>query len=183
MGLLSQRDLRAFEAIYDRYNAVVYSTALRVIGDASLAEDVTQEIFLRLWRQPDRYVASRGRFLSWIISVSRNRSLDEIRRRGRRQRYESASPEQQEREFPAGDANDPSRLALAADDRDRIREALALLPPEQKQVLELAYFHGLTQQEIAEKLEQPLGTVKTRIRLGMQKLRVWLKETLEQTEA
>ncbi len=179
MARIFQRDMQAFEAIYHRYNSMVYSTALRIIGDANLAEDITQEIFLRIWRHPDRYVASRGRFLSWLISVSRNRTVDEFRKRGRRQRLEGASQDQHNLDLPTGDTDDPQLLAQAAEDRSHILAALAHLPAEQKQALELAYFGGLSQQEIAQLLKQPLGTVKTRIRLGMQKLRARLKATAE----
>jgi RNA polymerase sigma-70 factor (ECF subfamily) len=119
-------------------------------------------------------VAERGRFLTWLISVTRNRAVDEVRSRGRRQRHETASPEEQEREFPAGDSIDPAANAQLAEQARLIRAALAELPPEQREIIELAYFGGLTQQEISERLDQPLGTVKTRIRLGMQKLRAAL---------
>ncbi len=171
MQRLSYRDLRAFEALYDRYGDLVYSTCLRVVRDAQLAEDIVQEVFLRLWRKPESYVAQRGRFPTWLLSVTRNRSVDEIRSRGRRQRHENTSPQQQERELPAGQEQDPALSAQLADEQRLIRAALAELPEEQRLAIELAYFGGLTQQEIAAKLSQPLGTVKTRIRLGMQKLR------------
>lgn len=174
MQQLFLRDRHAFEAIYDRYSDLVYSTALRVLRDPHLAEDISQEIFVRLWRKPDSYVAERGRFLTWLISVTRNRAVDEIRARGRRQRHETASPEEQERELPAGEAMDPALNAQLAEQRRIVRAALAELPPEQRQVIELAFFGGLTQREIADRLSQPLGTVKTRVRLGMQKLRAHL---------
>ena len=174
MRRLFRKDKRAFEAIFDRYGDLVYSTALRVLRDAHLAQDVSQEIFVRLWRKPESYVAERGRFLTWLISVTRNRAVDEIRSRGRRLRHETASPEEQEREIPAGEGNDPALNAQLAEQARTVRAALALLPPEQRQVIELAYFGGLTQQEISDRLDQPLGTVKTRIRLGMQKLRAAL---------
>jgi RNA polymerase sigma-70 factor (ECF subfamily) len=174
MRRLFHKDKRAFEAIFDRYGDLVYSTALRVLRDAHLAQDVSQEIFVRLWRKPESYVAERGRFLTWLISVTRNRAVDEIRSRGRRLRHETASPEEQEREIPAGEANDPALNAQLAEQARTVRAALAELPPEQRQVIELAYFGGLTQQEISDRLDQPLGTVKTRIRLGMQKLRAAL---------
>jgi len=174
MQRLHHRDQRAFEAIFDRYGDLVYSTALRVLRDTQLAEDVSQEIFVRLWRKPQSYVAERGRFLTWLISVTRNRAVDEVRSRGRRQRHETASPEEQERELPASDSIDPALNAQLAEQARIVRAALAELPPEQREIIELAYFGGLTQQEISDRLDQPLGTVKTRIRLGMQKLRAAL---------
>src|SRR3972149_5625825 len=115
MRRLFYRDRRAFEAMFDRYGDLVYSTALRVLRDPHLAEDISQEIFVRLWRKPDSYVAERGRFLTWLISVTRNRAVDEVRSRGRRQRHETASPEEQERELPARNANDPALNALLAE--------------------------------------------------------------------
>ena len=174
MQRLFIRDRHAFEEIFERYGDLVYSTALRVLRDPHLAEDISQEIFIRLWRKPDSYVAERGRFLTWLISVTRNRAVDEVRARGRRQRHETASPEEQERELPADTANDPALNAQLAEQRRIVRAALAGLPTEQRQVIELAFFGGFTQQEIADRLSQPLGTVKTRIRLGMQKLRAAL---------
>lgn len=173
MQRLFLRDRHAFESIYDRHSDLVYSTALRILRDPHLAEDISQEIFVRLWRKPDSYVAERGRFLTWLISVTRNRAVDEVRARGRRQRHETlpANWREQERELPASEAIDPALSAHLAEQRRIVRAALAELPPEQRQVIELAFFGGLTQREIADRLSQPLGTVKTRIRLGMQKLR------------
>ncbi len=182
MQRLVCRDLRAFRALFDRYGNLVYSAALRVVRDAQIAEDMVQEIFLRIWRKPDSYVAQRGRFVTWLTSVTRNRAVDEIRSRGRRFRYETASPEEQERELPAPDTNDPALTAELADQRRLILAALAQIPQEQRQIIELAYFGGFTQQEIAQRLSQPLGTVKTRIRLGMQKLRVALTPELKWEE-
>jgi RNA polymerase sigma-70 factor (ECF subfamily) len=179
MQRLADRDLVAFRALYDRYGNLVYSAALRVVRDAQIAEDMVQEIFLRIWKKPESYVAQRGRFATWLTSVTRNRAVDEIRARSRRFRHETASPEEQERELPAPDHNDPALTAEMSDQRRLILAALAQIPAEQRQIIELAYFGGLTQQEIAERLSQPLGTVKTRIRLGMQKLRVALTPELK----
>src|SRR5262249_46682319 len=146
------------------------------VGDVQLAEDITQEVFLRLWRSPDLYDASRGRFLTWLLSVARNRSIDERRSRGRRFRHE-APPSLATEEMLAGARTaDDDDAALLSDDRIVIKKALATLPPEQRLAIELAYFGGYTQQEIATGLHQPLGTVKTRIRLGLQKLRGLLIE-------
>ena len=174
MRRIAYRDLEAFRILYNRYGNLVYSTTLRIVRDVHLAQDMVQETFLRLWRKPESYVAQRGRFATWLISVARNRAVDEIRSRQRRYRHETASPEQQERELPAPEQDDPALTAELADQRRLILAALAGLPSEQRQVIELAYFGGLTQQEIAQRLSQPLGTVKTRVRLGMQKLRAAL---------
>ncbi len=178
MQRLAYRDLAAFRALYARYGNLVYSVALRVVRDPQLAEDMSQEIFLRLWRKPESYAATRGRFGTWLTSVTRNRAVDEIRSRNRRFRHETSSPEEQERDFAGPENDDPSLRAEISDQRRLIRIALQGLPKEQREAIELAYFGGLTQQEIAERLGQPLGTVKTRIRLGMQKLRAALTPQL-----
>lgn len=174
MQRLVCQDVGALRALYTRYGNLVYSVALRVVRDPHVAEDMTQEIFFRLWRKPESYAATRGKFSTWLTSVSRNRAVDEIRSRNRRFRHETASPEEQEREFAGPENVDPAMRAEVSDQRRLIMLAMESIPAEQRETIELAYFGGLTQQEIAERLNQPLGTVKTRIRLGMQKLRVVL---------
>ena len=178
VALLATRDIEAFETLYDRYGTLVYSTVLRVVKDVHLAEDTSQEVFLRIWRRSDRYIPERGRFVSWLLSVARNEAVDQVRSRGRRWRHEVTS-EEPERVLPAGDSHDPALMAELADERQRVRQVLAKLPAEQRKAIELAYFGGYTQQEIAALLSEPLGTVKTRIRLGMQKLRVLLTPEVE----
>jgi RNA polymerase sigma-70 factor (ECF subfamily) len=180
MERVSERELGAFHELYDRYSALVYSTSLRVVRDAQLAEDMVQEIFLRLWRQPQLYAPERGRFVTWLTSVTRNRAVDEVRARKRRRRRETPPPEEQEVAAPGDD--DPALTAELLDQRRLILAAMEGIPAEQREVIELAYFGGLTQQEIAEALGQPLGTVKTRVRLGMQKLRAALTPELEWPE-
>ena len=108
MERLYFRDLQAFCALYQRHGNLVYSASLRVVRDTQIAEDMVQEIFLRIWRKPDAYVAQRGRFLTWLTSVTRNRAVDEVRSRNRRFRHETASPEEQEREFAAPESNSAS---------------------------------------------------------------------------
>lgn len=173
MARLSYRDIKAFETLYDRFGTLVYSAALRVVGDTHLAEDIAQETFLRLWRQPEHYVSQRGKFVTWLLSVTRNRAIDQVRTRGRRRKHEMPA-DAPEKAPPTDDLTDPALAAQLSDQRRLVRQALASLPEEQQQVIQLAYFGGYTQQEIAEMLDQPLGTVKTRIRLGMQKLRAAL---------
>jgi len=174
MIAIAGRDELAFSALYDRYIDLVYSTALRVLADSGLAEDSAQEVFVRLWRRPETFVAERGRFLSWLMSVTRNRAVDELRARGRRQRREGgpgSEPDELIAQAPDERADDPLAAAEVHEQQLLVRAALKELPPEQRRALELAYFGGLTQQEVAAALHEPLGTVKTRIRLGMQKLR------------
>ena len=174
MHAIALRDETAFAVLYDRYVDLVYSASLRVLADAGLAEDATQDIFVRLWRRPETFVPERGRFLSWLMSVVRNRAVDELRARGRRRKREGTSPTESEEDAMAAlpsEDDDPATTAQIHEQQVLVRGALCTLPIDQRRALELAYFKGLTQQEIAFILHEPLGTVKTRIRLGMQKLR------------
>jgi RNA polymerase sigma-70 factor (ECF subfamily) len=145
-----------------------------MVGDVQLAEDLTQEVFLRVWRRPDLYDVSRGRFVTWLLSVARNRGIDERRSRGRRFRHETPPSLAAEEMLNSARTADEDDAAVLSDERVVIQKALSSLPPEQRLAIQLAYFGGYTQQEIAKGLRQPLGTVKTRIRLGLQKLRVIL---------
>ena len=174
VNALETRDTRALESLYDRYGDYVYSVCLRMVGDVQLAEDLTQEVFLRLWRRPDLYDGRRGRFVTWLLSVARNRSIDERRSRGRRFRHEAPPSLASEEMLASASTEETGDAAVLSDERVVIQRALALLPPEQRLAIQLAYFGGYTQQEIARGLQQPLGTVKTRIRLGLQKLRLVL---------
>jgi RNA polymerase sigma-70 factor (ECF subfamily) len=173
MDRLAGRDLAAFEALYDRYGDLVYSVSLRVVGDTYVAEDVTQDVFVRVWRRPEQFDMRRGKFVTWLLSVARNRSIDHRRSQARRMRHEALpATDEDEDVLPSDDSrDDPAAATVLSDDCAAVRAALDVLPPDQKLAIQLAYFGGLTQQEIANKLGQPLGTVKTRIRLGMQKMR------------
>lgn len=173
---LEIRDERALETLYDRHGDYVYSVCLRMVGDVQLAEDLSQEVFLRLWRRPDLFDVSRGRFLTWLLSVARNRAIDERRSRGRRFRFETPPSVNAEEMLELAPTDEERDVAVVSEERVVVQKALAALPPEQRLAIQLAYFGGYTQQEIAQGLHQPLGTVKTRIRLGLQKLRTLLME-------
>ena len=181
MKSLGRAEIAALEQLYDRYSTLVFSVSLRILHDVQLAEDVTQEVFLRLWRQPASFDPARGRFISWLMSVTRNRALDELRRVSRRNRSEDQDVEGGPLgSLPTADRmDDPAVGAELGEQREAVRLAMTRLPPEQRQVIELAYFSGLTQTEIAELTGEPLGTVKTRIRLGMRKLREALMDFVE----
>ena len=177
MHAVVEGDQVAFAALYDRYVELVYSTCLRILAEPAPAEDATQEIVVRLWRKPESFVPERGRFLSWLMSVARNRAVDELRARGRRRRREAVPEDDQDLLATiAADGDDPEQRAQVHEEQLLVRKALTGLPVEQRRALELAYFGGLTQQEIAVRLDEPLGTVKTRVRLGMQKLRRALQD-------
>ncbi len=176
VAAIARGEVEALERLYDRYGALVFSVSLRVLHDHHLAEDVVQEVFHRLWRQPTSFDPVRGRFISWMMSVTRNRALDELRRRNRRFRSEERD-EDPEREIAGGDwLDDPEVGVVLGEMRTVVRAAMTRLPAAQREVIELGYFGGLTQQEIAERTGDPLGTVKTRVRLGMRRLRVALAE-------
>ena len=166
-------DAASFAALYDRHARGVYSMAIRVVRDEADAEDVVQEVFAQVWRQADRYDANRGSVAAWLLTMARTRAIDRLRTRmvrpeGRDRTVAWSDDEWARRAAPLVD---PSDALTTERDAKRVREALEALPLVQRLAIELAYFEGLTQREIAERLEQPLGTVKTRIRLGLLKLR------------
>ncbi len=171
---LSAGDDAALAQLYDRWSRPVYALVVHLVRDGDDAEDVVEETFWQAWRQASRYEASRGEVGTWLLTIARSRALDRLRSR-RRLREEPLTPVLPGGpESPAGlvDAgDDPARRVESAERRDLVAGALRTLPPEQRQVLELAYYGGLSQTEIAERTGQPLGTVKTRTRLAAQKLR------------
>jgi RNA polymerase sigma-70 factor, ECF subfamily len=162
LDAVAQGNQDAMAAVFDRYSRIVYCIALRVLREPSLAEDVMQEVLLMVWKRPRSFVAQRGNLSAWLSVVARNRAIDVLRRR---------SPLEPIEEMPLPDPRD---LAAASEQGwllDKVRAALETLPAEQQQPLELAYFHGLSHTEIAEKTGAPLGTVKTRIRSGLTTIR------------
>ena len=163
-------DSSALSALYDAHARAVYSLALRVVGDEADAEDVLQEVFTQAWRQASRYDASRGSVAAWLLTMARTRAIDRLRARRARPDTAASMGEQEWLDLSAP-VVDPEDAIAAARDAERLREALHELPLLQRLAIELAYFEGLSQSEIADRLEQPLGTVKTRIRLGLLKLR------------
>jgi RNA polymerase sigma-70 factor (ECF subfamily) len=165
MARVRERDIPAFEAIYDAYYRLVHGIALRMLGDAMAAEDLTQAVFLKVWTAPEAF--RDGNFGAWIARVARNRALDVLR--GRSLRPEGEIPT----DVPIEGALDETVFALI--DGERVRAALATLPEEQRQPIELGFFGGITHEEIARRTATPLGTVKTRIRSGLQKLRTALQ--------
>ena len=171
---LHGRDVRALEALYDRYSRVLYSLALKMLADPEAAEEIVQETFLRLWQRPASYVPERGRLLSWLLGVTHHRAVDRLRRRRLELRHRTAPAVF---DVPAG-RSDPFDAVLAGLRGQAVARALETLPEAQRRAVELAFLRGLTHVEIAEALGEPLGTIKTRLRLAMQKLRV-LPELVE----
>jgi RNA polymerase sigma-70 factor (ECF subfamily) len=172
---VSARDPSALDEVYQRYARAVHSLAYRVVRDSAIAEDVTQEVFLKLWRQPESYNPERGALGSWLLSVAHNRAIDVLRRR--KVREEFPLPDERETgEMVADGAIDPSEAAGLKEAADAVRRALAKIPANQREAIEMAFFQGKTHAEISAELGEPLGTAKTRIRLGMRKLRGILEE-------
>jgi RNA polymerase sigma-70 factor (ECF subfamily) len=162
-------DERALGALYDRMAPVAYGLALRIVGDADGAEDTVQEAFLRVWRRADRYEADRGAPRPWLLRLVRNVAIDHLRSRGARARAERRGGVHEHEHLPAPER--PDDLLLQKERRDVVRAALEALPAEQRRMIEIAYFEGLTHAQIAEREQTPLGTVKTRIRDGVLRLR------------
>ena len=163
-------DASGLSAIYDRHSTAVYSLALRIVREESEAEDVVQEVFAQAWRQADRYDVRRGSVIAWLLIMTRTRAIDRLRTRQARPDRQSTPDPAMLEQLPAAGEDQASGL-VAQEDAQRVRQALEALPLLQRMAIELAFFEGLTQSEIAERLEQPLGTVKTRIRLGLLKMR------------
>ncbi len=162
-------DETALVALYDRWMRSLYSLVFHLLKDADEAEDVVEETFWQAWRKASSYEPSRGAVSTWLLTIGRRRALDRLRAKGRRR--EESMTDVRELADVASPMGDPSLAVEGAERRTHVLSALAGLPDEQREVLELGYFRGLSQTEIAELTGQPLGTVKTRMRLALQKLR------------
>ena len=172
-------DQQALAQLYDETNRLVYSLIYRILGESGAAEEITLDVYMQVWRQAGRYDTQRGALLTWLVTIARSRAIDYLRatRQHLRQTDQldlAAPPPQPAQVYP-----DAEKSALLSERGRIIRRALAKLPSEQREALELSYFLGLSHSEIALQLGQPLGTVKTRTRLGMMKLRNMLRPVLE----
>jgi len=175
LELVARSDDAALAELYDRYSRQAYGLALRIIRDEALAQDAVQEAFLAVWRTADRFLAERAKASTWLLTIVHRRSVDVVRREERRR-----GDVLDDRHRPSGDATDEK-----VDLRERrvaVQEVLKKLPDDQRQALELAYYGGLTQSELAERLGVPLGTIKSRMFAGLSRLRDLLAEAgLEET--
>ena len=168
MQLVQRGDPQAFELLYDRHGGAAYSLAYRIVGKQAAAEDVVQEALLSIWRSRRRYDQTRGSVRTWILGIVHNRAVDGLRRGSVHDRRRETLDVVEER-FEASERTD---VEVARREEARsVRGALETLPTEQRQTIELAYFGGFTQSQIAELMEQPVGTVKGRMRLGLDKMR------------
>jgi RNA polymerase sigma-70 factor (ECF subfamily) len=170
IALLHTQPAAGVAALYDRYGRLVFSIALRIAQDHGAAEEITQDVFLRCWRNIDRYHPQQGSLVTWLLAITHHRAIDELRsRRGKDMRREVS-----------GEAIHPLAMLETGFDeallRGEVQEALHLLPPAQRDVIELIFWGGLTRREVADRLRLPLGTVHTRLRLGMEKLRAALEQ-------
>jgi len=171
--LVARNEAGALAEIYNRYARLVFSLAVKILNDHAGAEEVVQEVFVKVWRRARDYDAARGKFSSWLTGITHNHAIDELRRR----RVRPSAAQNDEEEIANILDEGPALLDLAVQsiEHRRIVDALKAIPPEQRRAIVMAYFDGYTQQEIAERLAQPLGTIKTRMRLGMQKLKGLLR--------
>ena len=173
LSRVAQRDQAALSELYDRYARVLYSVAFRSLGSVEESEEVVLDVFSQVWRTAARYDANKGRVDSWLFMMTRSRVLDRLRSVQRTTKVTLASENLAEIQTTTPGV-DPIENVLISERRDRVLAALSQLPEEQRQVIELAYYKGLTQAEIAAQTNLSLGTVKTRVRLGLSKLRVAL---------
>ena len=167
ISLVEARDAEAFATLYDRHSRAAFSLAYRMMGDRQAAEDLAQDAFLKVWRNASSYRAERGSVRTWVLSIVRNRGIDQLRSHASRRRTQ----ERIEASTPRSQPSEAFKETWHNSQRDQVREALNTLPPEQLKILELAYFSGYTHVEISELLGLPLGTVKGRMRLGLKKIR------------
>jgi RNA polymerase sigma-70 factor, ECF subfamily len=167
MPLVEVGDAEAFATLYDRHGRMAYSLAYRMMGEKQQAEDVVQEAFIKVWRSAGGYRVGRGSVRTWILSIVHNSGIDQIRSHARRGRMQ----DKVEASAPTSEPSEAFAETWRNTQQEQVREALNTLPQEQLKILELAYFSGYTRVEIAERLELPLGTVKERMRLGLQKIR------------
>ncbi|MEQ8834766.1 MAG: sigma-70 family RNA polymerase sigma factor [Miltoncostaeaceae bacterium] len=168
LARVERGDADAFEVIYERHSRVAYSLAYRLLGDRQAAEDLVQDAFLSAWRNATAYSPMRGSVRTWLLSILHNRGIDKLRTSSAMNRRQEALEAMELRRPPAPDAaTEGMERAMA----DTVRREMGTLPPEQVEVLTLAYYGGFTHQEIAEILQVPLGTVKSRMRLGLDRLR------------
>ncbi len=165
---IAQREVGALELLYERHGRALFSLAVRMLDDHHAAEEIVQETFLKLWQRPETYVPERGRLLPWLLGVTHHRAIDRLRRRRLELRH---SGEPAVLDLPAS-PSDPFDEVFAGLRGEAVARALKTLPEAQRRAVELAFLRGLTHVEIAGALGEPLGTIKTRLRLAMQKLRV-----------
>lgn len=177
---IADKDRAALEALYTRYSGPVYSLAMHLLRDTGASEEVTQDTFFNVWRRGSSYKSDRGSVTAWLFSIAHHRTIDELRKRRRDQTRVQHGVDMSQRPSEAR-SDDPMEYAAAQYEASRLKTALTTLRPEQREVVVLAYYGGFTHSEIARKLDQPLGTVKTRMRLAIKKLRGVIGSTRQES--
>lgn len=177
MRRIAEKDTEALEHVYDRYERAVYSFAYRIVHDTMAAEEVVQELFLRVWNNAERYDRSQGKLSTWMFTITRNIAVDMLRRKASRATADPSGDEALQ-VLPDTKTDVQEQVSLNWE-RQRIREAMMELREEQQQVIESIYFQGLTQHEVSEKFSIPLGTVKSRVRLAIRQLHNKLAEVVK----
>jgi RNA polymerase sigma-70 factor (ECF subfamily) len=172
---IATRDASAVADLYDRHSRLLYGLILRILRDRSEAEEVLQEVFVAVWNRADTYDVALGSPAAWLVRIARNRAIDRLRANASRDRALESIP------LVVEPTNNPETTASAGEQQRAIAQALDAIPPEQRELIEEAYYLGLTQSELAERHKLPLGTVKTRIRTGLLLLRQQLSEAFSQT--
>ena len=178
MGKISNRDIQALESIYDMYSGLVFSLIRSIIDNKETAEDLLQEIFVQIWEKAHLFDATRGNVCQWIIRLTRNRSIDTLRSRNYQTNTALLSLPDEDHMLPQKEQSNPLDATILKERSEQIRNAMNQLSAEQREVIEKAYFGGYKQSEIAKMLNIPIGTVKTRIRLGLLKLESSLTEVV-----
>jgi len=174
LNAIARQDEQALASLYDRYRLILFGLLMRILRSREEAEDVLQEVFLQVWRRASDFDPQRGRPFTWLVTLARSRAIDRLRQLGSRERTASSVIE-----FAGEGMADAAENTFRSEQRQLVAAALTELSEEQRRALTLAYFEGLTQAEIAERLRSPLGTVKTRMRSGMIKLRELLSQQME----
>lgn len=181
MARIKARDASALSELYDNYNRLLFGLILSILKKREEAEDILQEVFTKIWEKAEQFDLERGTVYTWIVSLTRNRSIDRLRSKVyKEQKKQSTSLNDDDVFMPLySDGSDPLESTILKDRAKRVHKALASISESQRMVLQVAYFNGMTQSEISEEFDIPLGTVKTRMRDGMMKLREILSKDLE----
>lgn len=182
MEKIKAGDVNAFEELYDQYNRLLFGMIISIVKEREEAEDLLQEVFVKVWQKAHTFNKKRGNVYSWLVTISRNKAIDRIRSKDYKTQ-EKASVSVNKPAFSLeGDKYDPLETTIYSNRADIVKKALAKIPKSQRKVLEIAYYRGMTQSEISDHLDIPLGTVKTRTRQGMIKLRNMLESLIQQNE-
>jgi RNA polymerase sigma-70 factor (ECF subfamily) len=174
---IGKRDVVAFQDFYKKFNSLLYSTIYRVLNDHQDTEDIMQEVLVQIWQKAHLYEPGKGKPLTWVTTMARNRAIDRIRSKQRRSKLNDGF-EQESKTVQPEFIEDTRDVLMAKESDDMLKSAVMELSPDQREAIQLAYFAGLTQSEIAEKLQEPLGTVKARIRRGVQRLEQVVKRRI-----